>query len=181
MKTKNLILCAVFAAIIAVLAQISIPLPGGVPLTMQTLVVGLTGVILKSKNGFISVLIYVLMGAIGIPVFANFTGGIGIVLGPTGGFIIAFPIMAFIIGLVSEKTNKKYLIFIGFFIGMVITYIIGTIQFSIVTGESIYKAILLCIVPFIVTDLIKGVLVSILGEKLKGHKGMKRILNYDKA
>ncbi|WP_297630359.1 biotin transporter BioY [uncultured Clostridium sp.] len=181
MKTRDLILCAVFAAIIAVLAQISIPLPGGVPLTMQTLAVGLAGVILKSKKGFISVLIYILMGTIGIPVFANFTGGIGIVLGPTGGFIIAFPIMAFIIGLVSEKTNKRYLIFIGFFIGTLVTYTIGTIQFSIVTGESIYKGILLCVAPFIVTDLIKGTLVSVLGETLKEHKGIKRILNYDRA
>lgn len=181
MKTRDLILCAVFAAIIAVLAQISIPLPGGVPLTMQTLAVGLAGIILKSKKGFIAVLIYVLMGTIGIPVFANFTGGIGIVVGPTGGFIISFPIMAFIVGLVSERTDKRVLIFLGFLMGTIVSYIIGTLQFSVVTGESFYKGILLCVVPFIVTDLIKGVLASAVGQTLKAHKGLRNILNYDKA
>ena len=181
MKTRDLILCAVFAAIIAVLAQISIPLPGGVPLTMQTLAVGLAGIILKSKKGFIAVLIYVLMGAIGIPVFANLTGGIGIIVGPTGGFIISFPIMAFIIGVVSEKTNKKSLIFIGFLIGTVISYLIGTIQFSIVTGESFYKGIMLCVLPFVLTDIIKGILASLIGQTLKAHKGLRNIINYDKA
>ncbi|MGL4990562.1 MAG: biotin transporter BioY [Sarcina sp.] len=181
MKTRDLVLCAIFAAIIAILAQISIPLPGGVPLTMQTLGIGLAAIILKSKRAFFAVLIYVLMGAIGIPVFANFTGGIGIILGPTGGFIIAFPIMAFIIGLFSERTNKRYLEFIGFSIGTIFTYIIGTVQFSLVTGDSLYKGLLLCVVPFVITDLVKGVMVSILGETLKEHKGIKKILSYNRA
>ncbi|MGL4847538.1 MAG: biotin transporter BioY [Clostridium sp.] len=176
MKTKNLIICSLFAAIVSILAQISIPLPGSVPLTMQTLGVGLCGILLGSKKGFISILIYVMLGAIGAPIFANFTGGIGIILGPTGGFILSFPIMAFIIGFISERTDKKALIFIGIIFSVLITYTIGVLQFSLITNSSIYKSILVCVAPFVVTDLLKSILIVLVGLTLKNHKGIKRVL-----
>ena len=89
LSVTDLCYIALFTALIAVLAQISIPLPGGVPLTLQTLAVPLAGIVLGPRRGTFSTLLYVLLGAIGIPVFANFTGGLGIVLGVTGGFIIS--------------------------------------------------------------------------------------------
>ena len=76
-KTLDIVYCGIFATITAILAQISIPLPGGVPLTLQTFAVSLAGILLGSKKGFISILVYVLMGAIGLPVFSGFSGGIG--------------------------------------------------------------------------------------------------------
>ncbi|MGL5417784.1 MAG: biotin transporter BioY [Clostridium sp.] len=176
MKTKNLIICSLFAAIVSILAQISIPLPGSVPLTMQTLGVGLCGILLGSKKGFISILIYVLLGSLGLPVFANFTGGIGILFGPTGGFIFSFPIMAFIIGFISEKTNKKYLIFIGIILSLLISYTLGVLQFSLITSSTIYKSILVCVAPFIVTDLLKSILIVLVCIMLRNHKGLKRVL-----
>ena len=91
-KTLDIVYCGIFATITAILAQISIPLPGGVPLTLQTFAVSLAGILLGSKKGFISILVYVLMGAIGLPVFSGFSAGIGAIVGATGGFILSFPI-----------------------------------------------------------------------------------------
>lgn len=110
-KTLDIVYCGVFATITAILSQVSIPMPAGVPLTLQTFAISLAGIILGSKRGFVSILVYVLIGTIGLPVFSGFSGGIGTIVGPTGGFILSFPIMSFIIGLVCKKTDNKILIF----------------------------------------------------------------------
>ena len=180
-KTKNIIYCAMFATITAILAQISIPLPGGVPLTLQTFAVSLAGIILGSKRGFISILVYVLMGCFGIPVFAGFTGGVGIVAGVTGWFIISFPIMAFIIGLVCERTDNKIFIFLGMVLGSIVNYAIGAVQFAIVANSTLYNAFLVSVLPFILVGLIKALLATIVGSIIKNNKAFKEIINYDKA
>lgn len=95
-KTLDLCMIGVVTAVIVIMAQISIPMPLGVPMTMQTFAITLAGIILGSKKGAVASLIYVLLGAVGVPVFANFSGGYQLLVGPTGGFIISFPIMAFI-------------------------------------------------------------------------------------
>ena len=95
---------SIFTAVIAVCAQVVIPMPYGVPMTLQTFAVPLAGVILGTKNGALSALIYVLLGITGLPVFAGFTGGIGIVFGRTGGFILSFPLMALTAG-IGAKNN----------------------------------------------------------------------------
>lgn len=181
MKTKDLIICALFAALTGVLAQIAIPLPGGVPLTMQTLAVSLAGVLLGAKRGFVATLVYVLMGAVGLPVFANLTGGAAILFGKTGGFILSFPIMAYVIGVISEKTEKKVLVFLGMVLGSIVNYALGMVQFSVVTGLSLYMAFIYCVLPFIVVGLLKSVLATALGFVLKNHKGLRGVLSYDKA
>ncbi|MGL5329404.1 MAG: biotin transporter BioY [Peptostreptococcaceae bacterium] len=177
MSTKNLIICSLFASITSILAQISIPFPGGVPLTMQTLAVLLTGVILGSKKGFISQCIYILLGTIGMPVFANFSGGIQSIIGPTGGFILSFPIMAFIIGFICERYNNKFIIFGAMVIGCIVNYIAGTIQFSIVTNLPIIASFLRCVAPFILMDIIKITLSTIIGIKLTQNKSIQGVLN----
>ena len=93
-KTLDLCMIGVVTAVIVIMAQISIPMPLGVPMTMQTFAITLAGIILGSKKGAVASLIYVLLGAVGVPVFANFSGGYQLLVGPTGGFIISFPIMA---------------------------------------------------------------------------------------
>lgn len=179
MKTKDFIICSLFAAITAILAQISIPLPGGVPLTMQTLAVSLAGIILGSKRGFISMLVYTLIGAIGIPVFASFTGGINIVVGPTGGFILSFPLMTFVIGLISEKTDKKMLIFLGVILGSIVNYFVGAVQFALVTNSTFVEAIVVSVLPFVFVGVIKSVLALVIGLTIKNHNGVKEVLSYD--
>lgn len=105
-SVQDICCIALMAAVTVVMAQISIPMPMGVPMTMQTFAVTLAGVILGSKRGGLSILVYVLLGAIGLPVFAGFSGGIQNLVGPTGGFLISFPIMAWLIGVGVEKRKR---------------------------------------------------------------------------
>lgn len=177
MKTRDLVICSLFTAITAILAQISIPFPGGVPLTMQTLAVSLCGILLGSKKGFICQCIYISLGSIGIPVFAEFSGGIQIILGPTGGFILSFPLMALTIGYLCERTNNKVIILISMILGSIVNYAFGTIQFSIITQSTIITSFIACVVPFILTGLIKSILATIVGIKLKENKSIQGVLN----
>lgn len=156
LSTREIIMCGLFAGITSILSQISIPLPfTTVPLTMQIFAVSISGLILGPKNGFISQLIYILMGAIGMPVFAQMTGGINIVIGPTGGFILGFPIMALIIGYFSYKfKNTKYTI-LGMILGLSLDYLIGTMMFTFITKMTFTQGIIACVLPFIPIDLIK--------------------------
>lgn len=167
LNTKEITICALFSAITALLSQISIPIPfTTVPLTMQVFAVAISGVLLGAKKGFISQLIYMLMGSIGLPVFAQMSGGLSIVLGPTGGFILGFPLMALVIGYFSKKYNKTIYILIGMIIGIIIDYLIGTILFVFVTKSTFMQGLMMCVVPFIVVDLIKIGLATVIGITL---------------
>lgn len=160
MKTKDLILIALFASITSVLALLpAIPLPfSPVPITFQVLGVFLAGAILGSKRGFISQLIYILLGSIGLPIFAGGHAGFSVILGPTGGYLIGFVIAAGILGFVVEKNEKDTLTqnIIGMFLGLCVIYLIGTIQLSFVTGLSLEKAFLVGSLPYIPLDILKA-------------------------
>ncbi|ONI40886.1 hypothetical protein AN639_12835 [Candidatus Epulonipiscium fishelsonii] len=178
MKIRDLTLCALFAAMIAVLAQVSIPFPGGVPLTMQTLAVSLCGIILGPKLGAISVSIYVCLGAIGLPVFANLSGGLQTIVGSTGGFIISFPIMAYVIGKISQNQKNQFIVFGSTVLASLINYTIGTIQFSLVTGTSIAMSIVYCVAPFVITGLVKSAIATIIGMKLMNLRSVRGMLQH---
>lgn len=154
LSTKELVLSSLFSSITAILAQISIPLLE-VSFTMQVFIVSLCGLVLGKRLGFISQIIYILLGTIGLPVFTNFRGGIGMLLGPTGGFILSFPIIAFIVGYFSEKFKSILVVMFGMISSLLISYIIGTIQFCLVTNSDFIKGITVCVVPFIILDIIK--------------------------
>lgn len=114
----------------AVAAQISIPTKP-VPFTLQTMMVVLSGAFLGSKNGAYSQLFYLFLGVIGFPVFADASFGIGKIFGPTGGYLLAFPIGAFLTGLIAERTNKYFLIVLGMFISENFVVIFGTIYLNL--------------------------------------------------
>ena len=86
-SVKNIVLAGMFAAFLAVMSQVSLPMPTGVPITVQVFAVALVGVILGWKRGVLAVLVYILIGAVGVPVFANFKGGLSVLTGLTGGYI----------------------------------------------------------------------------------------------
>ena len=168
LSTKDLCMISLWTSVIAVMAQIAIPMPMGVPMTMQTFAITLTAIILGAKKGAIATGIYVLLGAIGIPVFANFTGGLHIVAGATGGFIISFPIMAFIIGWgVDYKEKMRGILIVTIIVGTIVNYVIGVLIFCLVTGSSIVAGITACIIPFIPTAIIKAVAGGIVGIKMR--------------
>ena len=168
LSTKDLCMISLWTAVIAVMAQIAIPMPMGVPMTMQTFAITLAAIVLGAKKGAIAASIYVLLGAIGLPVFANFTGGLHIVVGATGGFIISFPIMAFIIGWgVEYKDRIKGVFIVAIIMGTIINYVIGVLVFCLITGSSVMAGITACVMPFIPTAIIKGVVGGILGIKMR--------------
>lgn len=168
LSTKDLCMISLWTAVIAVMAQIAIPMPMGVPMTMQTFAITLTAIVLGAKKGAIATSIYVLLGAIGLPVFANFSGGLHSVVGATGGFIISFPIMAFIIGWGAEYKGRLKGVFIAAIImGTIINYVIGVLVFCLITGSSVMAGITACVIPFIPTAVIKGIVGGILGVKMR--------------
>lgn len=165
---QDICMIALCTAVIAIMAQISIPMPLGVPMTMQTFAITLAAVVLGSKKGCISSLIYVLLGMIGIPVFAGFSGGIQHIVGPTGGFLISFPIMAYIIGLgVDKLKGVKGGFVLCIIAGTIVNYIIGVFMFCILTGSSVTIGFTACVLPFIPTAIIKAVLAAIIGLQIR--------------
>ena len=165
---RQMTLISLFAALTAVGAFISIPLYP-VPLTLQTLFTLLAAMTLGSVMGASSQIIYVFLGIIGLPVFAGFKAGIGILFGPTGGFLFGFIICAFIVGKIMELKNEKniFYYFLAGIIGTIILYIIGITQLSLVTGIGIKKAIAVGMLPFLPGDILKIIAASFIARKLK--------------
>lgn len=163
-NVREMCYVAMFTAVIAVMAQISIPLPLGVPLTMQTFAITLAAVVLGAKYSTYSTIIYLLLGAIGVPVLANFSAGFDKFVGPTGGFLISFPIMAFIIGFGTEHKDMFKGAFVVFLIlGTVANYVVGVAMFCGLTGSDVMTGITACVTPFIPTAIIKAILAAEIG------------------
>lgn len=165
---QDICMIGVLTAVIVVMAQIAIPMPLGVPMTMQTFAITLAAIILGSKNSTIATIVYLLLGAVGLPVFANFTGGFAKLAGPTGGFLFSFPIMAFLIGLGAEYYQRSKVLYIVFLIlGTSVNYLIGTVFFCMLTDSPLSVGLGACVIPFLPTAVIKAVLASILGLAIK--------------
>lgn len=176
MSVRDICYAGLFAAVIAVMAQISIPMPLGVPMTMQTFAITLAAVVLGAKLSALSSLIYLILGAVGIPVLANFSGGFDKFVGPTGGFLISFPLMAFIIGWGAEhRKDFKGAYVLALIVGTLVNYVVGVALFCVVTNGSVAAGITACVLPFIPTAIIKAVLASIIGfsvrSRIPGLKG----------
>lgn len=178
-RLKMLIICALFAAITAVLAQVSVKIPfSPVPFTGQTLAVGLAATILGSRYGTISMALYLIIGAIGIPVFANMNGGLHVIVGPTGGFITGFIVTAFVIGYILEKTKFNYIVaIIANIIGMFVTLTFGVIQLKFVASLTWTAAIASGATPFLFLGVVKALLAAWIGiiirERLISAKLLK--------
>jgi biotin transport system substrate-specific component len=172
----DLILAAMFAAVIAILAQFSIPMPL-VPLTLQTFAVGLVVSILGRRVGTWAVLIYILMGVIGLPVFAGGAAGIHVVFGPTGGYIVGFIAAALVIGTIIEKTkfNLTWLI-VANLVGALVTLVIGTVWMKYAYGLAWQAAIGSGMISFLIPGAVKAVLSSV-GALLVKQALPKRFLN----
>lgn len=166
MKAKDLARVAVFTALTIAGAQIYIPI-GSVPITLQVLFVILSGLVLKEKRGFVSQFVYVLMGLIGLPVFAGFKGGIVHMAGPTGGYIISFPIASWVVGKLSKnKSFVRYLI--SSFTGLMIIYSIG-VMWLVIYVKSLKPAFLMGVLPFIPWDIIKAIIASFIAYRYESN------------
>lgn len=167
----DLTLAGMFAAVLAVLSQLSIPMPSGVPITIQVFGVALVGEVLGWKLGLFSTLAYVLMGAVGLPVFSGFRGGLSVLTGVTGGYIWAWPFMTALCG-VSVKTGKKAwdlgIRIVLALVGLAIVETAGGLQWAALSGDMTAGAVLVySLVAFVPKDILITVLAVIVGSMMK--------------
>ena len=164
---------ALFTAVIAICAWITVNIPiGVVPFTMQTFGVLCAAGILGAKRGTAAVAVYILIGAVGLPVFSGFKGGIGSILGPTGGFILGFLLTALLVGFVVDKFGRKLLIIISAMIaGVLLCYTVGVVWFMFVydSGKGLGGALMTCVVPFLIPDALKILAASIVVNRVSKH------------
>jgi len=166
MKIRDICVIAMFAAVIAVLSQISVPMPLGVPLSLQTFAVMLTGIILGAKKAVIAALVYLLLGAVGAPVFVNFGGGFHRIIGPWGGFLMSYPFVALIIGSGAD-TGKKLLLALCLAAGAFINLSMGTLWFAFSTGVGLPEAFAAAFAPFIIAEIIKIIIAFSIGAPVR--------------
>lgn len=173
-KTIDIVYIGLFAAIMAVCSWISIPLT--VPITLQTFGVCCAVGLLGLKRGTLSVIVYIVLGLIGVPVFSGFTSGIGILAGTTGGYIIGFLFTALIVGLMIKLLGDKFWVYIvSMLLGIAVCYAFGTAWYILVYNNGNADAVSLstvlgwCVTPFIIPDIVKIVLASVICTRVKKY------------
>ncbi len=166
-STKNMVLCALCAAIICVLAPIAVPI-GPVPISLATFAVMLAGVLTGAKWGTIATAVYLLLGIVGVPVFAGYSAGIDKFAGPTGGYLAGYLFLSFLCGLIYYRTGRqqkgvmKYVwMFAAMLIGTAVLYTFGTAWFCIQSGTPVGAALGMCVLPFLPGDFLKMVVVAV--------------------
>jgi len=157
MKTKDICHISLFTAIICIVAPLSIPLAfTPVPISFANLIIFISAAILGAKKGVISVLLYIFIGAVGIPVFSGFSGGLHKIIGPTGGYIIGYIFCSFIIGFLTEKFENNIFIYaFSMVLGNLVCCLFGTVWLSYQAHMTFKSALMAGVVPYIIGDAIK--------------------------
>jgi biotin transport system substrate-specific component len=165
-EIKKMVFASLFAAMTAIGAYMKIPI-GPVPITFQVLFVFLAGSILGKKWGPLSMIVYILLGVAGLPVFAGGASGIGVLFGPTGGYIIGFVIAAFVIGMLTERVKSAGLVLNSFYmiIGLIIIYTLGAAQLMIEAQLEPIEAVISGVAPFVIGDLISILIAAYITTK----------------
>lgn len=166
---KQLALAGLMAAIICILGPISLPLPGSlVPISLGTLAIYFVMTVLGLKLGFVSVVVYILLGLCGLPVFTGFMGGPGKLFGPTGGYIIGYLFLALISGFFIEKFENRLLPnILGMLLGTAALYFFGSVWLAYQASYTLPQALMAGAIPYIPGDLIKIALAMSLGRQLR--------------
>lgn len=169
-KTKQMVLIALMTAVTCVLGPLSIPLPfSPVPISLTNFAIFLAIFVLGMKNGTISFIIYLLLGAVGVPVFSSFRGGLQVLAGPTGGYLIGFIFLALIMGFALDHFDRKLLpTIIGMIIGMVVCYAFGTVWLAKLLSLSFKEGLMMGVIPYLPGDAAKIIIAAIVGSKLYG-------------
>lgn len=181
MKTKDLVVVALFTAVIAVLGILpAVPVPAiGVPFTFQSLGIILAGCLLGRKLGALSVLLFIILAACGLPVLAGGRGGIALFFGPTGGYLLAFPVVAYLIGWLTENAYPVWKIFlINSLIGALLCNLIGGTFMAFNIGMPIAAA-LKSVLIFIPGDLVKCLIAAVIAVKLREVPSIRRYIQQD--
>ena len=183
-KTKKIVLTGMMAAVISVLSILQIPTPTGVPITLQTFAMALAGYALGTGLGTASTAIYLLIGLIGIPVYAGFQSGPAVLFGPTGGFIFGFVVLAALTGLsVRCKKGKKgfAISIITGILGLAVVYVLGAAQYAVIAGISFARSFALVALPFTVKDVLSVIAADLAGAALRTALSKASLMEYKKA
>lgn len=169
-RTKQMVLIALMTAVTCVLGPLSIPLPfSPVPISLTNFAIFLAIFVLGMKNGTISFIIYLLLGAIGVPVFSSFRGGLQVLAGPTGGYLIGFIFLALIMGFALDHFDRKLVpTIIGMIIGMAVCYAFGTVWLAKLLSLSFKEGLMMGVIPYLPGDAAKIIIAAIVEPKLYG-------------
>ena len=168
----NMTSCALMAALMCVLCPVSVPI-GPIPISLSILVILLTVYVLGTWRALVSYTVYLLLGAVGMPVFSGFQGGLAKLAGPTGGYLAGFWLMILVAGIIMEKGKRNLLLTIlGMLVGVAIDYAVGTAWFVFQTESTVVHALDVCVYPFIPFDVAKIVIAVLLGSVV--YKGLQR-------
>lgn len=169
-RTKQMVLIALMTAVTCVLGPLSIPLPfSPVPISLTNFAIFLAIFVLGMKNGTISFIIYLLLGAVGVPVFSSFRGGLQVLAGPTGGYLIGFIFLALIMGFALDHFDRKLVpTIIGMIIGMAVCYAFGTVWLAKLLSLSFKEGLMMGVIPYLPGDAAKIIIAAIVGPKLYG-------------
>ena len=174
-KTKNILYCALMVSITAILSQFIIPLPP-VPISLSWIAVYLTGVLLEKKMAFWTQTAFLLLGAVGAPVFSGFSGGLAKLAGPTGGYLIVYPFMAFIIAFIVDKWGHSCLKYgAAMIVASLVGYAGGTAWLAVSGHISFQAALAAGVLPFVWGDLLKVIFTSVFAgalQKALSHAGL---------
>ena len=172
-STRDLVYVAVFTALMAICAWIAIPTT--VPFTLQTMGVFLAVGLLGGRRGSLAVLVYLLLGAVGAPVYAGFAGGLGPLVGSTGGYLLGFLLCALTMWAVEAALGKSlWALGLGMVLGLIVCYAFGTAWFLVAYARTagptgLWAALGMCVFPFVVPDLLKIALAMLLSHRLARH------------
>lgn len=168
-SVKQLAIVGLMTAIICVLAPLALPIPfSPVQISLGTLAIYFVLTVLGLKLGTISVIIYILLGLAGLPVFASFKSGPGTLFGPTGGYIIGYVFMALVCGFFIDKWGNKFLpCFLGMILGTAVLYVFGSFWLAFQLSYTLPQAFMAGVIPYIPGDLIKLVIAVVLGQQLR--------------
>ncbi|MBF0777359.1 biotin transporter BioY [Streptococcus cuniculi] len=172
-RTLSLIYPAIGAGLIAVLSQLVIPI-GPVPFTLQTLAVGLIASLYPPQKAMTSLILYLLLGAIGLPVFAGFSGGMASLFGPTAGFLWGFVLYAGVTAQLTVPHSSLIQVFLANLLGDALCFGLGSLIFSLLTQSNLEKTLALTVLPFLIPDLLKLLLITI------AHRPLSRITRFNK-
>lgn len=164
MKTRRMVLVALFAALLCVLAPLAVP-AGPVPITLATFVVYLAGGLLGAKGGTAAVALYLLLGLMGLPVFSAYQAGLGVVAGVTGGYLVGYLPCALLTGLFAGR--GRWGDAAGMLLGTAVLYAIGTVWFMLQSKNGLAAALSLCVLPFLPGDAVKIALAALLCPRLR--------------
>lgn len=168
----NMTSCALMAALMCVLCPVSVPI-GPIPISLSILVILLTVYVLGTWRALVSYTVYLLLGAVGMPVFSGFQGGLAKLAGPTGGYLAGFWLMILVAGIIMEKGKRNLLVTIlGMLVGVAVDYTVGTAWFVFQTESTVVHALDVCVYPFIPFDVAKIVIAVLLGSVV--YQGLQR-------